>query len=116
MHLFRRIPTDGRAHPADLDPTFMGDSVGRWDGDTLVVDVLGFNERTWLDTEGHQHSDALHVVERFTRAGADVLQYAVTIDDPKTYKQSWTTSRTLSRQPGWALKEYVCEENNKITK
>ena len=64
MHLFRRIPTDGRAHPADTEPTFMGDSVGRWEGDTLVVDVTGFNDKTWVDTEGHQHSDALHVIER----------------------------------------------------
>src|SRR5262245_4450146 len=116
MHLFRRIPTDGRAHDADLDPTFMGDSVGRWDGDALVVDVVGYNDRTWLDTEGHQHSDALHVIERFRRTGRDAIAYEVTIDDPKTYRQPWTSSRTLTRHPEWALKEYVCEENNKITR
>jgi hypothetical protein len=114
--MFRRIPTDGRKHAADLEPTFLGDSVGRWDGDTLVVDVIGFNERTWLDTEGHQHSDALHVVERYRRAGRDAIDYSVTIDDPKTYQQPWTASRTLTQHPEWTLKEYVCEENNKITK
>jgi hypothetical protein len=116
MHLFRRIPTDGRAHASDLDSTFMGDSVGRWDGDTLVVDAVGFNDKTWVDTEGHQHSDALHVVERYRRTDADSIDYTVTIDDPKTYMASWTASRTLTRHPEWTLKEYVCEENNKITR
>ncbi|HZR25347.1 MAG TPA: hypothetical protein VFA59_17255 [Vicinamibacterales bacterium] len=114
MHLIRRIPTDGRAHAADLDDTFMGDSVAKWDGDTLVVDATGFNDKTWIDTEGHQHSAALRVIERYRRTGADSIAYQVTIDDPKTYKQPWTASRTLTRHPEWTLKEYVCEENNKI--
>jgi len=102
--------------PADTEPTFMGDSVGRWEGDTLVVDVTGFNDKTWVDTEGHQHSDALHVIERYRRSGAETIDYQVTIDDPKTYQQSWTSSRVLTRHPEWTLKEYVCEENNKITR
>jgi len=114
MHLIRRIPTDGRKHGEDLDATFMGDSVAAWDGDTLVVDAVGFNDKTWLDTEGHQHSDALHVVERFRRTGSDSMAYDVTIDDPKTYTRPFTASRTLTRHPDWSLKEYVCEENNKI--
>src|SRR5262245_42170125 len=114
MHLIRRIPTDGRGHPADLDPTFMGDSVGKWEGDTLVVDAVGFNDKTWVDTEGHQHSDALHVIEKYRRTGPDTIAYEVTIDDPKTYKQSWTASRSLTRHADWTLKEYVCEENNKV--
>jgi TolB protein len=114
MHLIRRIPTDGRGHPPDVDSTFMGDSVGRWEGDTLVVDAIGFNDKTWIDTAGHQHSDALHVVERYRRTGPDTIAYEVTIDDPKTYKQPWRASRTLARRPEWTLKEYVCEENNKI--
>jgi hypothetical protein len=71
MHLIRRIPTDGRGHSEDPDLTFMGESVGRWNGDTLVVDAAAFNDQTWLDTTGHQHSDALHVVERYRRTGAD---------------------------------------------
>jgi hypothetical protein len=114
MHLIRRIPTDGRGHSEDPDLTFMGESVGRWNGDTLVVDAAAFNDQTWLDTTGHQHSDALHVVERYRRTGADTIAYDVTIDDPKTYTQSWNASRTLTRHPDWTLKEYVCEENNKI--
>ncbi|HMD36501.1 MAG TPA: hypothetical protein VKH42_16100, partial [Vicinamibacterales bacterium] len=114
MHLIRRIPTDGRGHPADLDATFMGDSVGKWEGDTLVVDAVGFNDKTWVDTEGHQHSDALHVVEKYRRTGPDTIAYDVTIDDPKTYRQPWTSSRALTRHADWSLKEYVCEENNKI--
>ena len=116
FNVFRRIPTDGRPHPADLEPTFMGDSVGTWEGDTLVVDVIGFNDKTWVDTEGHQHSDALHVTERYRRTGPDAISYEVIIDDSKTYKQKWTTARTLTRHPEWTLKEYVCEENNKITR
>ncbi|HYM22649.1 MAG TPA: hypothetical protein VEU08_05560, partial [Vicinamibacterales bacterium] len=114
MHLIRRIPTDGRSHAADLDATYMGDSVGRWEGDTLVVDAVGFNDQTWVDTEGHQHSDALHVVERYRRTGPDSIAYEVTIDDPKTYTQPWKASRVLTRHADWTLKEYVCEENNKI--
>src|SRR5262249_24109026 len=103
-----------RGHPADLDPTFMGDSVGKWEGDTLVVDAVGFNDKTWVDTEGHQHSDALHVIEKYRRTGPDTIAYEVTIDDPKTYKQSWTASRSLTRHADWTLKEYLCEENNKV--
>jgi len=116
MHLFRRIPSDGRAHPPDIEPTFMGDSVGRWEGDTFVVDAIGFNDRTWVDTEGHQHSDALHVVERYRRSGPESIAYEVTIDDPRTYRAPWSASRVLTRHPEWTIKEYVCEENNKITK
>ena len=114
MHLIRRVPTDGRGHAEDPDATFMGDSIGRWEGDTLVVDTVAFNDRTWLDTVGHQHSDALHVVERYRRTGADAMAYEVTIDDPRTYTHAWSASRTLTRHADWTLKEYVCEENNKI--
>jgi hypothetical protein len=67
VHTYRVIHTDGRQHSADPNPTWMGESVGHWEGDTLVVDVIAMNDKTWLDTAGHVHSDALHVIERYTR-------------------------------------------------
>ena len=78
--------------------------------------LCGFNDKTWLDTEGHQHSDALHVIERYRRLDGNTIDYSFTIYDPKTYTQPWTATRKLTRHPEWTLKEYVCEENNKITR
>jgi hypothetical protein len=110
---FKVIPTDGREHPKDLDPTWLGNSVGHWEGDTLVVDSIGFNDKTRLDTIGHPHSDQMHIVERLTRTDAMHLAYEVTVDDPKTYSKPFTNKRTLTLKPGWELMEYSCEENNK---
>ena len=112
-HVWRTIFTDGRPHPKDPNPSFLGHSVGRWEGDTLVVDVVGFNEATWLDQAGHPHTDALHAIERFTRTSEMTLHYAVTIDDPHAYTQPWTTSYTIPWAPGAELFEYICQENNK---
>jgi hypothetical protein len=112
-HIWRTIFTDGRPHPKDPNPSFLGDSVGRWEGDTLVVDVVGFNEATWLDQAGHPHTDALHVTERFTRSNEMTLHYAVTIDDSHAYTKPWTTSYTIPWAPGAELYEYICQENNK---
>ncbi len=78
----------------------MGDSIGRWEGDTLVVDVIGFNDKTWLDRMGHPHSDALHLVERLQRASPDRLDIDMTIDDPKAYSKTWTARRTFRLRPG----------------
>jgi hypothetical protein len=111
-HLVRQIHTDGREHPKDLIPTWMGDSVGRWDGDTLVVDTTGFNDQTWLDNTRRPHSDALHVVERIRRVRHDMLQVDITIDDPKAYVKPWTAQRIFDLKPGWEISEQVCEENN----
>jgi len=87
---FRVIPTDGRAHHTDLDPSYLGDSVGHWDSDTLVVDVIGLNDLTWLEAEkGYFHSEALHVTERFTRQG-NLLHYSATIEDPNVLTKPWT--------------------------
>jgi hypothetical protein len=99
-------------HPAELEPTWFGHSIGRWDGDTLVVDTIGFNGYTRLDTIGHPHSAALHVTQTFTRTDAEHIAYSVTIDDPKTYTKPWKNTRvlTLLKTP---LLEYSCEENNK---
>jgi hypothetical protein len=112
-HVWRVIYTDGRPHPKDPNPTFLGDSVGRWEGDTLVVDVIGFNDETWLDQDGHPHSEALHVIERYTRTDEMTLHYEATIDDPKAYTKTWTTSYTIPWYPGAELLEYICQENNK---
>ncbi|MBV9507788.1 MAG: hypothetical protein JO323_22590 [Acidobacteriia bacterium] len=110
---FKVIPTDGREHPKDPDPTWMGNSVGRWEGDTLVVDTIGFNDRTRLDTIGHPHSDQLHVVEKFSRTDAAHLAYEVTVEDPKAYTKPFQNKRTFTLKPAWELMEYSCEENNK---
>jgi hypothetical protein len=108
---FKVIPID-KPH-RDIVPTWFGDSVGRWDGDTLVVDTVNFNGRTRLDTIGHPHSDALHVIERFTRTDAGHIAYEVTIDDPKIFTKTWTNKRTFTLRPDWEIMEYSCEENNK---
>ncbi len=111
--VFRSIPTDGRPHPANLYPTWLGNSVGKWDGDTLVIDVTGLNDKTALDTVGHPHSDQLHLVERLRRTGPKTMSYEVTVDDPKAYTQTWKQSRVFNLQPGLELMEYVCLENEK---
>jgi hypothetical protein len=110
---FKVIPTDGREHPKNLDPTWLGSSVGHWEGDTLVVDSIGFNDKTRLDTIGHPHSDQLHIVEHFKRTDTVHLSYEVTVDDPKVYSKPFSNKRTLMLKPGWELMEYSCEENNK---
>jgi hypothetical protein len=110
---FHVIPIDGREHPQDLDPTWFGNSVGKWDGDKLLVDTIGFNGQTRLDTVGHPHSDAMHVVETFERADAGHITYTVTVDDPKTYTKPWKNVRTFTLRPDWEILEYSCEENNK---
>ena len=88
-NLFRIIPTDGRPHRADADPPYMGDSIGRFEGDTLVVDVTNFNDDTWLGSDGYFHSEKMHVVERLTRKG-DVLTYTATVEDPLVLATPWT--------------------------
>jgi hypothetical protein len=112
QHLIRQIYTDGRDHPKDLTPTYMGNSVGKWEGNTLVVDTIGFNDKTWIDGTKHPHSDALHVVERIQRVGHEILKVDITIDDPKTYVKPWTAQRIFDLKPGWEISEQVCEENN----
>jgi len=111
-HAFRIIPTDGRKHPDDLDPSFLGDSVGRWEGDTLVVDVIGFNTKTWLAGVGTIHSEKLHVVERYTRDSADTIRYDVTMEDPEVFTKPWHEHEIFRLRPGERLREYECIENN----
>ena len=112
-HVWRAIYTDGRPHLKDPNPSFLGDSVGHWEGDTLVVDAIGFNDRTWLDQDGHPHTESLHVIERYTRVDEMTLRYEATIDDPDAYTAKWSFAYTIPWQPGVELLEYVCQENNK---
>ena len=111
MSVFRVIPFQA-SHPDDLVPTYMGDSIARWDGDTLVVDTVSFNDKTWLTGTGTFHSDALHVTERYTRIDKDQINYDVTMDDPKVLTAPWTIHSTLMLRDGTRLREYVCAENN----
>lgn len=107
----RQIWMDGRGHPEDLDPSWMGHAIGHWDGDTLVVDTVGLTDKSWLDTAGHPHSDALHVIERIRRVDHDTLENTLTFDDPKTYTKSWSSTIIYKLRPDWSLKEdIVCED------
>jgi hypothetical protein len=94
FRVWRTVAMD-RPHPKDPDPTWLGDSVGHYEGDTLVIDTIGFNDKSWLDQVGHPHSDALHTVERLRRLGPDALQLELTIDDPKAYTKSFTSKRVF---------------------
>ena len=115
-HVWREIHMDGREHPsADaLNPTYFGHSVGRWEGDTLVIDTVGYNEKTWLDFNGHMHTDQLHTVERITRPYKEVLHYEADIDDPGAYSAPWTVQWDIAWIEGQELQDYVCQENNKF--
>jgi hypothetical protein len=110
-HTVRHIYTDGRPHPKDVTPTYMGDSIGHWEGDTFVVDTVGFNDKTWLDRIGHPHSDQLHVVERFKRTDAQKLEVDFTIEDPIAYTHPFTSTLFFRSRPTWNIMEQVCEDN-----
>jgi hypothetical protein len=112
---FRQVFMDGRRLPQDPQPTFMGYSLGRWEGDTLVVDTTGINERSWLDRFGHPHSDALHVIERFRRRDVGQMDIQITIDDPKAYTRPLTYTQKQILLPDTDLFEYFCTENEKDT-
>src|SRR5260370_16027215 len=111
-HLVRRICLDGRGHPESYPSTWMGHSIGKYEGDTLVVDTVGLNDKTRADRAGHPHTDALHFVERIRRLNPKALQYEGTIDDAKAYKKPWTRKIVQdSLPPGFQLLEGVlCEE------
>ena len=109
-HSFRVIPMDGRPHIGENIKLWMGDSRGRWEGNTLVIDVTNFNEGTWFDAHGSFHSDALHVVERWTMVSADRIDYAVTIEDPKVFTRPWKMALTIDRR---SEKEYEQWEDSR---
>ena len=107
---FHVVSVDGREHAKDLNATWFGDSVGRWDGDTLVIDTIGFNGYTRLDTIGHPHSDALHLVLRFRRTDAAHINYTVTVDDPKVYTEPWTNERIFTLMKGGLIDKRMRRE------
>jgi hypothetical protein len=111
---YRLIPLDGRKHSEDPDPSFFGEEVGRWEGNTLVIDSIGFkDEKVWIDENANPHSDALHVVERWTRPDMDHIHVDTLIEDPKFYTRPFTYGRTwVLGQPDEDLQEYSCSENN----
>ena len=110
--VFRVIPLDQKSHPDDLEPSFLGNSIGHWEGDTLVVDVVGFNDKGWVLSGGIFHSDALHLTERFRRIDYDTITYEATIEDPKVFTQPFKTGTTMMLREGARLREYICPENN----
>jgi hypothetical protein len=105
-----QIFTDGRKHDETLGPLWMGDSIGHWEGDTLVADTVNFNDKTWLDRIGHPHSDQLHIIERIRRVDRDHLEDQITIDDPKAYAKPWTGTIVFLLHPKWTLAEEFCED------
>jgi len=111
-HSFRVVYMDGRSHPRQPEPSAFGHSIGWWDGDTLVIDTVGFNESAWMDRYGLPHTDQLHMLERVTRLDFNTLNYEVTIDDPGAYTAPWTSGYTKQWESGTDLFEYICQENN----
>lgn len=112
-HDVRIIPMDGRPHREDYW-AWEGDSRGRWEADTLVIDVTGFNGKTWLDQAGNVVDENLHVVERFRMSGPDRIVYEATVEDPTVYASPWTMRVTISRQPGNVeIMEYACLEGER---
>jgi hypothetical protein len=111
-HSFRIVYMDGRSHPARVDPSYFGHSIGWWDGDTLVIDTVGFNEAVWMERWGMPHTSQLHTIERITRSDFNTLTYRITIDDPGAYTAPWTSGYTKQWNGQVELFEYICQENN----
>jgi len=112
---FRIIPLNGVAHPADPDPTWLGDSVGKWEGDTLVIDTVGFNDKTEIN--GYRHTDALHLVERLRRPSFDVVEYEAIIEDPNVFAGPWRVTRSFGLRTDLnKIDEFVCEHNEDYSK
>ena len=112
IHSYRQIFMDGRPHPQDPDPTWYGHSVGRFEGDTLVIDTVGFNDKFWFDFAGHPHTERLHTTERYRRPEFGKLLYEVTIDDPGAYTRPFTLYGDHTYESDTELMEYICNENN----
>jgi hypothetical protein len=112
IHSFRQIFMDGRTHPDDEEPSWYGHSVGHWEGDTLVIETVGFNDLFWFDFVGHPHTTQLRTVERYTRTKMGELEVVTTVEDPGAYAKPFTVKFRHTLRPGWELMEYICNENN----
>lgn len=108
---YRKVYLDGRSHPKDPNPSWMGHSIGRWERDTLVIDTVGFNDRSWLEI--FPHTERLHVIERYRRPDKAHLEVEVTIEDPGTFAKPWVRRSTWDFAPEEDVFEYICSENNK---
>jgi hypothetical protein len=111
---WRQIFTDGREYPPDLNPSWFGSSVGKWDGNTFVVDTIGFHDRSWLDDGGHPHTESLHVTERFQRRDFGHMQIQLTIDDPKTYAKPWRATIPYQLLADTEIIESICENEKDL--
>jgi len=115
FHVYRQIHTDGRQLPVDPNPAWYGYSIGRWEGDTFVIGTAGFKEGSWLDNNGHPHTDALRTTERFHRVNFGHLEAEVTIDDPKAYSRPWKSDTIrFTLMPDTELLEHLCENNRDL--
>ncbi len=112
---FRQIFTDGRSFPKQMQPAWLGYSIGRWEGDALVVESRGFNDKSWLDDDGHPHTDALHTIERFRRSDFGHMTMQITIDDPKAYVKPWSGTLHYHLLPDTELIEFVCDNEKDVS-
>lgn len=110
-HYVRHIYMNRREHLKNSQPTWMGDSIGRWEGNTFIVDTVGLTEKSWLDQVGHPHSSELHVLERIRRIDHYTLEDDLAFGDPEAYTRSWGGKRIFKLRPGWQLMEYICEDH-----
>ena len=109
----RQVFLDGRPHPPNVQPSWLGHSVGRWEGDTLVIDTIGLNDRVWQDLTGRPQTEKAHIIERYRRPDLGHLEVEITIDDPGAYTRPWKVRRLLDLAPGEEILEYICHENHK---
>ena len=109
----RQVFLDGRPHPPNVQPSWLGHSIGRWEGDTLVIDTIGLNDRVWQDLAGRPQTEKAHITERYRRPDLGHLEVEITIDDPGAYTRPWKVRRLLDLAPGEEILEYICNENHK---
>jgi hypothetical protein len=114
-HSFRTIYMDGRPHPQNLSPSYRGHAVGHWEGDTLVVDSVGFNEGAWIDNLGMPTTEKLHLIEKFTRTDMNQIRYEITVEDLGAYTAIWKSGYYMRWVPGSESFEFICQDNNKTT-